>query len=395
MATVLLTWELGGGAGHATTLLPLVKAFRERGHRVFVAVQDLARVAKLCTALDVHFLQAPIHARRVSNPIEPLRTLPHILHNVGFGDVDLLRIMTRAWQSLIDCVQPDLCCFNHSPTAMLAARSGRAKRAIFGTGFLCPANCHPLPDLRPWLGDAALRLRQDEDRVLAKVNQVLTESGQTPLSHLAQLYQEVDEIFLTTFPELDPYARQEGTLYWGAWPSLGDKNPEWPDGSGRRVFAYLKPFPALPALLALLNELRCPTLIHGDGLPADLQEKFQSATLRFENDPLDLRQVGKQCDLAILNGTHGTTASMLLAGKPVLQIPLYLEQALNSTAMARTGAGLVALPTSPDQVSGQLRALLSSPRYATAAECFARKYAHLSAKQQIERMIGHALALLN
>ena len=394
MATVLLTWELGLGLGHLTTLLPLAKGLCRGGHRVFAALRDLSRADKVFAGLELSYLQAPTKMRGNGNHIHPPRTFPHILHNIGFGDFDELRAMTEAWRNLYDYVQPDLIVFDHSPTALLAARGCGAKRALIGSGFFCPRDGYPLPDLRPWLRGDSERLRRDEDRVLDNANRVLQGWGEVPLERVSQLYYQVEENFLTTFEELDNYPGRNAARYWGACPNLEGKVPVWPEGQGKRVYAYLKPFPALPKLLALLNELGCPTVVYADGIDARLQTRFQSATLRFENERLNLHQVGKHCDFAILNGTHGTTVSMLLAGKPILQVPIYLEQALNSAAVARLGAELTAEPTRPERIAEKLRALVNSDVYAEAARRFAARYADFVPERQIDRMVGRAQELL-
>jgi UDP:flavonoid glycosyltransferase YjiC (YdhE family) len=59
----------------------------------------------------------------------------------------------------------------------------------------------------------------------------------------------------------------------------------------------------------------------------------------FEDRPLDLGAAARECDFAILNAGHGATAPMLLAGKPVLELPLQLEQSLTASAVADMGAG--------------------------------------------------------
>jgi hypothetical protein len=210
---------------------------------------------------------------------------------------------------------------SHAPTALLAARGYPAKRAVIGVGFSCPPDEYPLPDLRPWLPDESEQLRGDEDRVLTNANRVLDRFGVTPLDRIAQLYGEVDENFLTTWPEFDPYPNRKSARYWGPTFLGGGKSPEWPSGAGRRVYAYLKAFRGLPKLLDMLAKLGCPTIVYGDGVDGGLRTWRGSPTVRIKKEPLDMHEVARQCDLAILNGTHASTAAMLLAGKPTLHFP--------------------------------------------------------------------------
>lgn len=395
MARVLLTWELGEGLGHLSALLPVVEGLCRRGHLVFAALKDLPRAAGVFRAADVTYLQAPIKIRPAKNRISPSRTFAQILHNVGFGDPEELRVMAEAWRNLYDSVQPDLIVFDHSPTALLAARSYPARKATIGTGFCCPADVCPMPDLSRGRPEVSQQVQRHEQFVLRNVNLELGSYGQPPLQRLSQLYGEVDECFLMTFKELDTYPEREGVEYWGTWPNLPGTTPVWPEGRGKRVYAYLKPFPAMPKVLDLLNELRCPTLVYGDRLNPKVPKRYQSETLRFEDRPLDLDQIGRQCDLAILNGTHGTTASILLAGKPALLMPLHLEQAANSAAVVRLGAGLRASIVKPDLLGEQIDSLLSSDVYTQAACRFAARYADCRTDQQTERIIRRAVELLS
>ena len=394
MARVLLAWELGGGLGHLTNYLPIAKGLVEEGHQLFAALRDLSRAEDVFAGIEVSFLQAPIRTRSVERRFRPIRTFAHILHSVGFGDFRELRALAEAWRHLYRYVRPDLIIFDHSPTALLAARGWDTKKAVMGTGFYCPVDEYPLRDLRGWARNDLEQLRRDEDLVLAHANRVLDSWGQMPLDRLSQLYHQVDENFLTTLKELDHYRDRENARYWGAWPNIGGKAPVWPKGSGKRIYAYLKPFPALPGLLALLNELRCSTLIYVDGINTKVQRRFQSATLRFENERLDLHQVGQECDLAILNGTHGTTAAMLLAGKPALHVPLYLEQALNGAAVARLGAGLSASPRRPEQIAVKLMNLLGSKKHAVAAREVAERYATVEQEHLIDQVMQRVADLL-
>jgi hypothetical protein len=418
MATVFFAWELGGGLGHVTHIRPLVKALASSRHQTFLALRDLSKAA-LFDGTGARCLQAP-HKLPARSLVETPRTFAHLLGNAGFGHGAELKLLAEAWRHLFDFTKPELIVFDHSPTGLLAARGRAIRRALIGTAFFSPADQYPLIDLRPWMAGDSTRSREDEDRVLQNANQVLSASGQPPLGRIAQLYQNVDENFLTSFAEFDPYGNtllrdpsssaalsepstdgwrraapgRRNAQYWGPMGLAGGKRPEWPAGPGKRVYGYLKPFPALPQLLTLLNEAGYPTLVYGDGLNERLCAKFQSRTLRFERQRLDLAEVARQCDLAILNGTSAATISMLLAGKPILQIPLFLEQVLNARAVSMLGAGLTVPPDRPEQIAAPLSALLQNEQYSEAARAFASRHADFEPEHQVAGMIERIEKLL-
>ena len=107
-----------------------------------------------------------------------------------------------------------------------------------------------------------------------------------------------------------------------------------------------------------------------------------------------LRRAAAECDLAVLHAGQGATAAVLLAGKPILQIPLVLEQRLTADAVVRLGAGERAAANDPPAVGEKLDAMLASDRYATAARSFAAKYAGFDPAAQVERMAGRVEELL-
>jgi hypothetical protein len=396
MPTVLFTWEFGGGLGHLVNILPLAKGLRERGHHVVAAVRDPPLADRVFQGMDVQCHQAPVVSHRPLSCVKAVRSFAHLLVNNGFDDRNELQSLSQAWRDLYESVRPDVIVFDHSPTAILAARSYGAKKVLLGTGFFCPIDEYPLTDLRPWLGNAGEQLHIDEDRVRENINHVLTAWGLTPLERLSQLYHQVDENFLVTFPELDHYGARPNVRYWGAWPNIGGKEAIWPDGNGKRVYAYLKPFPALPKLLSFLNDLKCPAIVYMAGAAYhELQQHFESGTLRFESEWLNLAHVARECDLAILNGNHGTTVSMLMVGRPTLQIPLFLEQGLFSMAIERLGAGISIAPDKPELIQSKLNSLLTSGECTKGAVEFARRYADFDPKRQIEAIVTRIDELLH
>jgi hypothetical protein len=240
--------------------------------------------------------------------------------------------------------------------------------------------------------------------VLDRANRLLDAWRQAPLDRLGQLYSQADENILTTFPELEQYPGRIGGRYWGPMSAAGGgEAPDWPAGgevggpragARPRIVAYLKRFKGLPDLLKVLAESGCPTVVYIEGLDAPTRQRIESPTLRFGAGRLDLTRAAKESDLAVLHAGQGATAQMLLAGKPVLQIPLVLEQQLTARAVEQIGAGETASPTNPESVREKLDALLSSERYLAAARAFADRHADFDPAAQVGRMVGRVEELL-
>jgi UDP:flavonoid glycosyltransferase YjiC (YdhE family) len=264
---------------------------------------------------------------------------------------------------------------------------------LLGDGFCCPPDCSPFPDLRPWL-PADTAVFRTEEIVLENVNRVLHLRGQPALDRLGQLYGEVDEVILTTLAEFDKYPNRALARYRGPWLPEGGELPAWPGGSGKKVFAYLKTSPALPQLLAVLRQAGCRTIIHADGVTAEFQRQHESPTLRFQADWFDLQRAAAECDLAVLNGAHGSTIFTHLAGKPILQLPLVLEQELNGRATVRLGAGACTTSTRGEVLATAFSGVLQSEAWAAAAGRFAARYARHCPREESRRAVDEVLGLL-
>jgi hypothetical protein len=401
MARIVIAWELGGGLGHLVPLVPIVEQLVKGGHQIFLVVRDLSRVEGILRGPAVKCLQAPVKLTKPKSPILETRSFAHILHDNGYEELDELRGMANGWKHLFELIQPHLILCDHAPTALLAARTCQAKRAIIGTGFCCPPDEAPFPDLRPWLPIESNQLVLDEAILLDRVNEVLCSWGLPGLERLSQLYGDVNDVFLTTFPELDHYPGRfgktvddvpgrerdrDGGEYFGTWLTPGGKSPAWPTGNGHRVFAYLKSFDSLPKLLEVMRDAKTPTLIYMDGYDETLRAKFENDQVRFVTDRLDLSAVAKTCDLAVLNGGHNSTCTMLLAGKPIMTIPLNLEQAYNGSSVAKMGAGFGVFPENPELFSETWTRMRDSTMYAQGARAFSHRYANWRMDESIDRI---------
>jgi hypothetical protein len=300
-------------------------------------------------------------------------TYTHILHNNGFSDLESLTGVVNEWRELFETIKPEIVIFDHSPTAVLASRGYDFKKIHMGTGFTIPPDVYPMPNLRTWLKIKPERLPREEDYVLGVMNRVLARFKAPPLKTIGHLFSQ-DHRVLMTYKELDPYGPRASEDYWGTWTTPIGENPVWPDVPGQKVFAYLKPAPALPSLLALLNGVKTPTLAYIPGLDREIREKHASPTLRFVDKPLNIEKVAAQCDLGILNGTHTTTANLLMAGKPTLHFPLYLEQHLTAHKIEQLGAGLSGAGLKPQELDEKLKFMLSSVSYGDKTNTFSERY---------------------
>jgi UDP:flavonoid glycosyltransferase YjiC (YdhE family) len=377
MGRILMTWELGAGRGHLAPLLSLATRLRDAGQQVELAVRDPADARPFLEQAGLRGHASPIPAPASSSAV--LASYPQILKQLGFDNAEALHARMRAWHTLFETARPDLLVCDHSPTALLAARASGLKVIVTGTGFFVPPDVSPLPDLRPWLATDPPLLAADEVTVLTAINSALAKFSTPPLGRLAQLFTTESQA-LFTLRELDNYAVHRQADYWGPVPAGAGAVPDWPTGDGQRIFAYLRHFDTLPALLASMRDSGQPTLIYMPQQPRDIIRQFEGGNLHFSDQPLDMDTVTQQCDLGVLHAGHGVTTALLLAGKPMLLLPLHLEMLLTAQAVARMGAALVAPERKPAGMQQKLARLLQEPAFGAAARDFAERYADLDVK---------------
>jgi UDP:flavonoid glycosyltransferase YjiC (YdhE family) len=396
MSRILYVWELGDGYGHTNCFLPLALELRQRGHEIIFALRDLSYAQVLLGQYGFAYVQSPVWLPIAAGLPSPPLNYAEILHRFGYLDPSGLGSMVRAWRQLYQWVQPDLILADHAPTALLAAHGMDIPRALLGNGFFSPARIDPTPNFRPWLEVSSQRLINSDAAALATLNRVLVELGMPTLKRLVDLF-EVEEDFLCTFPELDHYSHRQDARYWGPiFSQQGQAEPHWPDAAGKRIFVYLRPrHQDFQQVLLTLRNLACPVLIHAPTLSDRLIQQYQSDTLQFSSQPFNMALLRQTCDLGICHAGHGTTAGLLLAGIPLLLLPLHLEEYLLSQRVEKLGAGLVAEPEGPEPNYAHLiDRLLNDSSFTEQAKAFAKQYASFEQGQQLKAIANRCEALI-
>jgi hypothetical protein len=387
MAKIVLAWELGGGLGHVARLRPIVSALTKRDHEVWIIAKDLLLVESTMGGSAIRKLQAPVRGQ-LKDRIESVSTFAHVLHNTSFADVLDLRARANSWRDAFRVIRPQVVLCEHSPTALLAARGLPVGRAVIGTGFSCPALGNPMPTFCEERALTREEMIRQEQSIVEHANTVLNEWSVNSISAPADLYRDVDAQFLGTFPEVDHYPDREGGEYFGYWSETDGDSPAWPPGDGPKVFGYLKPVDGLSALLAVLDSRKLRSLIVVPGLNPEAVGKLQSPFVRIVTRPVNMEQACQQCDLSILHATHGSVAAALLAGKPMLLLPLFLEQGITARRVVALGAGVSARIDRPKQIESALRALVDLSKYAEAAHRFSIRYAEFNQQAQIGKIVS-------
>lgn len=395
MARILIAWELGANLGHVGPLSALGRELRARGHEPVFALRDLRNADALLGRHRLRYLQAPLLPSAAPTRTKPV-SYSEMLGQAGFLDAAALRAVLEAWRELIGLVAPRALVFDHAPTALLAARGLGLPRILYGSGFSIPPRVDPLPNMRPWLPVPEDYLRRGDERVLQPVNRALRNLGEPALERLCDLL-EAEETLLCTFAELDHYPSREGARYDGPAFNCDDgADPYWPEPVEKRVFGYLHPDTQhLETALAQLSAESAAFLWVVPGIRTELRRKFETRRFRFAEAPCRLERVLRQCDAAITNAGHGTTAALLLAGVPLLAVPRYLEQYVVARNVERLGAGLLLESHCgvPDYASA-LRRLLEGGACAAAAQAFAEKYAAFSPRKQLAEALDRIERLL-
>lgn len=422
MARFHLCWELGGGLGHAGRLKVLAEALLARGHQVSISLRDLVQAHALFSglcgaapgatgapgvhavngpALCVPPLQAPVWLHRTEGMPANHASHAEILLTAGYLQAAPLAGLVAGWRAMFSLLRPDVVVADYAPTAILAARGMGLRSASVGSAFSMPPPGRALPCLREWENIAPQRLAYAEARVLQAANAVLAHHGAPPLNWAVDLLLG-DAPLLTTWPELNLFNRDAsasaapaalGAVPAGAAPAAAragvasaewygpaflpasGEPPVWPPGEGPKVFAYLKSGHADHAeVLAALAQEGCRVLCYLPEVAGGKAPPVTAPNLAFARGPVALQAALAEAQLCVTHCGEATLAQSMLAGVPVLMLPMQLEQFLSARRIAAAGMGVnTAMLAKPLDWRGLVRHMLSTPGYAAAAQAFATR----------------------
>jgi UDP:flavonoid glycosyltransferase YjiC (YdhE family) len=378
MARVLLAWELGSNYGHLVALRALARELKRRGHTCTFAVRGLGSAQAFLDPVLGPLVQAPVRLTAGRNRVRTQLSYASLLHNIGFNDPVELAGRIQAWRTLYRALNTEFVFADHSPVALVAARTLGIPAACIGNGFTVPPRTSPFPGFRAGPAGAAHGrdlqsvLLQNEVAVLKELNHALALLKLRPFALLQDIFRGARPALLTYAP-LDHYEVPRSEPFRGLPDYSYGAPPRWPDGRGPKIFAYLAPSPSLPVVLKALRQSKARVLVR---LPGDAPEASAAARpgLSVTTQAVNFRQAAESCDAFVNYGAHSTVAEFLLAGKPGILVPDLHERAVTARRSARIGAALNVRATSPAPLLRALDQVIDDPAPRRAAAAFAAGY---------------------
>jgi UDP:flavonoid glycosyltransferase YjiC (YdhE family) len=388
MARCLLAWELGANFGHLVALRALARELRRQGHECVFAVRTLGDAQALLEPELGPLAQAPLRLGQGRRPVRRQISYASLLHNAGFNDPLELAGRIRAWRTLYRAFGTEFVFADHSPVALIAARTLGIPASAIGNGFTLPPRLAPFPCFRARAGAPESVLLRNEARVLGELNAALARLKLRPFELLQDIFRGARPALLS-YPALDPYEAARPERFLGMPDYSYGRPPEWPQGKGPKIFAYLRPGAGMTALLQSLRRSRTRVAVRWPAEAAPPAVAWPGLTVYRE--PVNFRAAAESCDAFINYGAHATVAEFLLAGKPGILLPDLQERALTARRAVALGAAVAVPRTARPGMSAALERVLEDRAPRAAAQAFAAQHAREDRSAILPRLIADAV----
>lgn len=380
---VLVVVELGANWGHLLRLRPVLREMRSRHHEALLAVSDVEAAQRLLAGEGITIVKCPGALSEEARKSEiDLDCYAQILDRCVFGGEDVLAQTVRQWGELLESWTPDVILVDFAPTALFIAHLHRLPVVQLVIGWEAPPPGETLPVIRPWRPIGKAEIVALEAAVVARLNNWCEKFGVAPYRWLSDLYAEGTQL-LASLPETDHFAPRVAATYIGPIASTDyGSRVDWPAADGRgaqgkRVIAYLASDSRNMPIMAALRNLGVSVVAVLPGLPDRAVRLWRNACIEVRRDAVQLEPLLASADLVIHNAGHGTAATSLLAGVPVLTLPRTVEQALLTRRMkVTTGAVLSVLEEGGlPNCQRTIHRMLHDKTIREAAQAVARRYA--------------------
>jgi MGT family glycosyltransferase len=409
------TWE---GGGHVQPLLLVARDLKARGHDVLI-------LSDVCNDADAGALDLPFRAwttapsqtgkRREDDRLKdheadnPLEVIHRLIDRVIAGPALAYAQDTLA---AVDSFKPDAVVTQELLFGVMAAAESRALPLALFT-----ANIWSLPTLTgvPPFGAGMLEATSDEERAmhamvsqmsrgffqagLPSLNAAREALGLAPLAELFEQLNKVDKILLGTSRAFDfaPESLQDPYVYVG--PYLAD--PAWADpfappagDAPLIVVSFSSLYQAQEAPLARVIEAlgRLPARGLVTTGPTLAPEEFPAPDNVTVVRSAPHGALLAETAVFVTHAGHGSALRPLMAGVPLLCLPMGRDQNDNAARVTARGAGLRLGPdASVDAIAAAITDLLGSPAYRDAAKslglAITRDAEARSAASQIEGLV--------
>lgn len=393
-------FALYDGGGSLPPELAVVRQVLAAGHEVTI-VGDPTIGAEVAAAGVTDFrvwAAAPVRASRLAEDDylrdwevrSPLALFHRLLDNVMIGPAPAFAADTMA---LIDELRPDavVTSFLLLGVQLAAEVRGLPWAVLSPNAGSLPTRGMPPPGMLPARGQLG-RVRDGvflalsgpmANRGLPQLNEVRASLGLRPATRMFEQFESADRLLKLTSRSFDfPMEHPANVRYVG--PQLDD--PEWVDAwsdsdSGGLPLVlvsmstnYMRQVEVLSRIIEALGSLPVRGLVTTG--PAVDPSTFAAPANVHVVSSAPHGQVLPHAALLVTHGGHGTIMKSLVAGVPIVCVPLGRDQPDNAARLRFHGVGVqVSRRASVRRLRGAIKDVLSDPGYAERAAALGERIA--------------------